>query len=198
MSKRVVAIVGSYRQGGAIDTAVEAVLEGARQAGASTETIYLREKHIEFCTNCRSCTQEPGPDHGKCVQDDEMAGILAELAAADAVVLASSVNFYNVTAVFRQFMERLVGYAYWPWGKVAPQSRRHAHTMKAVLVASSAMPGLMLPVFTGAAKALRGTAKVLGARTVGRLWIGLAAVEPDFHPPERVLAKARRLGMKLA
>lgn len=195
---RVVAIVGSYRQGGTIDMAVEAVLDGAREAGAETETIYLRDEPIEFCTNCRSCTQEPGPGLGTCVQNDAMKEILAKLETADAVVLASPVNFYNVTAIFRRFMERLVGYAYWPWGKSAPQTRRHMHKLKAVLVASAAMPGAMVPVFTGAARALRGTAKVLGARPVGRLWIGMAGAELDYRPPKKALAKARRLGMRLA
>lgn len=198
MGKRVVAIVGSYRRGGTIDVAVDAVLEGARQAGAVAETIYLRERHIEFCLNCRSCTQEAGPGHGVCVQDDEMAGILAKLEGADGVVLASPVNFYNVTAIFRRFMERLLGYVYWPWGQGAPRGRRPTHALKAVLVASAAMPGPLLPVCTGAARALRNTARVMGARTVGRLWIGLAASQPDWRPPERVLAKARRLGRRLA
>ena len=45
---RVVAICGSYRQGGAIDQAVEAVLVGAREKGAETKTFHLREQHIEF------------------------------------------------------------------------------------------------------------------------------------------------------
>ncbi len=31
MSKKIVAIVGSYRKGGAIDSAVEAILAGARE-----------------------------------------------------------------------------------------------------------------------------------------------------------------------
>ena len=66
MSSKVVAIVGSYRKGGAIDTAVEAVLEGAREKGAQTHTIYLTDQHIEFCTNCRKCTQPPGEERVKC------------------------------------------------------------------------------------------------------------------------------------
>jgi multimeric flavodoxin WrbA len=66
MSSKVVAIVGSYRKGGAIDAAVEAILEGAREKGAQTHTLYLTEQHIEFCTHCRQCAQEPGEERGKC------------------------------------------------------------------------------------------------------------------------------------
>ena len=100
MGKKIVAIVGSYRRGGTVDRAVEAVLEGARARGASTHTIYLTEKHIEFCTNCRTCAQAPGLDRGKCVLNDDLDGILTEIDASDAVVLASSVNCGNATAIF--------------------------------------------------------------------------------------------------
>ena len=37
-------------------------------------------------------------------------------------MLASPVNFYNVTAIFRRFLERLLGFTYWPWGKAAPKA----------------------------------------------------------------------------
>src|SRR5664279_2520286 len=175
MGKKVVAIVGSYRKGGTIDTAVEAIMAGARDNGAQTHTVYLTEQHIEFCSNCRSCTQTPGPERGKCPQRDDMEPILAQIETADAIVLASPVNCGNVTAIFRRFLERLMGCAYWPWGQSAPTPRSKLRTQKAILVASSAMPGIMLPIFTGASRALRSAAKVLGAKTEATLWVGLAA-----------------------
>ena len=59
MCKKVVGIVGSYRKGRVIDTAVTEILNGAESRGAETVKIYLTEKQIEFCNNCRSCMQEP-------------------------------------------------------------------------------------------------------------------------------------------
>lgn len=198
MSKKIVAIVGSYRKDGVIDTAVEAVLAGAREKGAATHTIYLTEQHIEFCRNCRTCVQVPGPERGKCPQLDDMAPILDEIEAADALVLGSPVNCGNVTAVFRRFLERLVCFTYWPWGQAAPTGRKKRPTRKAVLVASSAMPGFLIPLFTGTAGALRIAAKMLGAKAVGRMWIGLAAGEPHYVLPARTRARARRIGLRLA
>jgi NAD(P)H-dependent FMN reductase len=197
VSKKVVAVLGTYRKGGTLDVTVEAILEGARARRAATSTIYLTDKHIEFCTNCRLCTQEPGPERGQCRQKDDLDAILSEIEAADAVVLATPVNFGNTTAIFRRFMERLIGSAYWPWGKAAPQGRSHIRTLKAALVATSAAPGFMIPLFTGTRNALRMTAKLLGAKPVASLWIGLSAVEPNHQPSARVLARARRIGMKL-
>lgn len=197
MGRKVVAVLGTYRKGGTLDAAVEAILEGARTRRAATSKIYLTDRHIEFCTNCRQCTQDPGLERGKCRQKDDLENIVAEIEAADAVVLASPVNFGNATAVFRRFMERLIGCAYWPWGKATPCGRSNIHTLKAVLVATSAAPGFTIPLFTGTRKALRMTANVLGAKPVASLWIGLAAAEPDHPPSPSVLSRARRIGMKL-
>ena len=197
VARKVVAIVGSYRKGGTIDTAVQAILEGAREKGAETQTIYLTEKHLEFCTNCRRCTQAPGPQRGQCVQQDDLDSILQQIDAADAIVLGSPVNFFNLTAIFRRFLERLAGYAYWPWGQASPVTRNKRLYRKAALVTSSAMPGFLIPFFTGAPRALRTTANILGARPVGRLWIGLSALQPHQSLSAATLARARRIGLKL-
>lgn len=197
MARKVVAIVGSYRKGGTIDQAVKAILDGARERGAETRTVYLTEQHVEFCHNCRRCTQAPGLQRGQCVQEDDLQGILDAVESADAVVLGSPVNCWNVTAIFRRFMERLLGAAYWPWGKAAPQVRTKRFTRKAVLVASSAAPGFCIPILTGAARALKVTAQMLGARTVERLWIGLCAQQPHQTLSRRTLAHARRIGLGL-
>ena len=63
-----------------------------------TEKLYLLDEPVAFCTNCRACTQEPGPDPGRCVHDDTMAEILRRYDACDGLVLGAPVNFYNVNA----------------------------------------------------------------------------------------------------
>ena len=197
MNKKVVAIVGSYRKGGTIDRVVEAVLDGAKEKGAQTHTIYLTDQHIEFCTNCRQCAQTPGSERGKCVQHDDLEPMLQEIEAADAVVLASPVNYFYVTAIYRRFLERLLGFTYWPpnW---MPSPRVKLQPRKAVLVASAAMPGFLIPLTTGAAKALRVTANMIGAKPVGHLWIGMATTDPHHALTPRTLNRARRMGIKLA
>ena len=111
MGRKIVGIVGSYRKDGIIDSAVTNALEGARASGAETVKIYLTEKNIEFCNNCRTCTQQPGDKRGSCVYDDDMEDILRQIDEADGYVLGSPVNFGTVTAITKRFMERLVVYA---------------------------------------------------------------------------------------
>jgi len=196
MSK-IVAIIGSYRKGGTTDAAVQAVLDGARSRGAETETIYLTEQHIEFCTNCRQCTEVSGNEPGQCVQRDDMDAILAQVQTADALVVASPVQCYNVSAILRRFMERLVGAAYWPVGKDAPVMRNKHLRGKAVVVASAAMPGLMIPLMTGTARALRLTATMLGFKPVASLWVGLAGRRPQQPLSARVIKRANAIGAHL-
>ena len=121
---RVLAIVGSYRRGGSGDRGADEILAGAREAGAETARIYLIDKHLEYCTNCRSCTQQPGEAPGRCVLEDEMPELLAEIDRSDGLVLVSPVNAGTVTAVMKTFLERLVCCVYWPWGQPAPKIRR--------------------------------------------------------------------------
>jgi hypothetical protein len=60
------------------------------------------------------------------------------------------------------------------------------------------MPGFLIPLLTGAGNALRATAKMLRAKPVGKLWIGLSAQEPDHQLSAKDRERARRMGWKLA
>lgn len=197
MAKKVVAIVGSYRKGGATDSVVDAVLDGAKDKGVETRKIYLLDSQIEFCRNCRKCTQQPGEQRGQCSMKDEMGSILNEIESADSVVLAAPVNCWNVTAIFRRFLERLIVYCYWPWGKPAPAPRSKKLVHKAVLISCSAMPGFLQPVATGAPRALKNTAKMLGAKPIAKMWVGLVSSEAKPKLSERTLNRARAIGMQL-
>ncbi len=193
----VTAIVGSYRKGGIVDAAVDEVLAAAREKGAATAKVYLVDERIEFCANCRACMQEEGTARGACPIDDGMGALLDALERSDAIVLASPVNFGTVTAVMKRFIERLACLAWWPWGMNAPRLRKELKTKRAVVVASSAAPALLARLSTQIIGLLKKSSGLLGARTVGVLFIGLSAQRPDQELGERARRKARRLGRKL-
>lgn len=197
-NRKITAIVGTYRKNGVIDQAVDELLEAARSNGAETTKIYLLDKHVEFCTNCRGCTQEEGLQRGKCPIEDEVSGILDQLDASDAFVLASPMNFFTVTALMKRFIERLVCYAYWPWGKHSPKLRISRPTKYAVLVGSSACPGFLARLLTPMMGLMKKVARTLGAKKTDTLYVGLAAGEQHYQISLRAKEKARRLGKKLA
>lgn len=194
---KVTAIVGSYRKGGIVDTAVDELLASAREEGAETTKIYLTDRHIEFCTNCRICMQEEGGKRGSCRFADDMGAVLDVLDRSDAIVLASPTNFGTVTAIMKRFIERLACNAYWPWGMNAPKMRIERKEKRAVVVASSAAPAVLARLATQIVGLLKKSAAILGARTVGVLFIGLAAQQPRQEISMRTRQEARRLGKKL-
>ncbi len=194
---RILAIDGGYRDGGITAQALDEAAAAVREAGAEVSVVRLREKRIEFCTNCRACTQAPGERRGDCPLSDEMAALLDQAEAADGFILASPVNYYNVTALTRRFLERLTCYGYWPWGAPAPKLRILKPSRRAVLITSSAMPSLLGRLATGALRALDCAASMLGAKTLGTLFIGLSSAErPALSVSDK--KKARRLGELLA
>lgn len=195
MSK-IVAITGSYRKSGTVNTVVDTILASARESGAQTSKIDLTEKHLEFCTNCRECTQVAGESRGHCVHQDDLEAILAEVESADSVVFGAPVNYYNVTAIFRRFLERLLGYMYWPWGAFVPKARTKVQTKRAVIVTSSAMPGFLIPIATGTPRALKLAAQSVGAKTVAKIYIGLSSGKDAKISPS-TFAKAQRVGKML-
>jgi multimeric flavodoxin WrbA len=199
-AEKIVAIVGTYRKGRVTDTAVSEVLRGAEDGGAETERIYLIDRHIEFCTNCRACMQQADVGRrGRCVLDDDMEAILQVIDEADGLVLASPVNFYNVTAVIRRFMERLVGHAYWPWGQPSPKMRDKTQSKKAVTITSSACPAFFARIaMPGGRKALKAIAGTLGAKVQTSLLFGMVAQSPDATLNEKDRAKAYQAGRRLA
>lgn len=67
---KILAINGSYRNEGITDQTVDALAQAAKAAGAEVEIIFLREYPIEFCLNCRACTQHPGVAPGECVHHE--------------------------------------------------------------------------------------------------------------------------------
>jgi multimeric flavodoxin WrbA len=201
MGKNIVAVVGSYRSGKVNDALVSQIVRGAESQGARTSIICLRERNIEFCKNCRTCTQTPREVlRGECPINDDMSAICNELEAADAIVFASPINFGAVTALMKRFVERLVCYAYWPWASNRPPARRiRTRKKKALLVTSSAAPApvtkLLMP---GALRPMKWGAASLGAKVVGTVCAGMVPAQENPVLPQRKLDAAYRAGVKLA
>jgi multimeric flavodoxin WrbA len=187
---RLLAIAGSYRSNGIIDQAVDVAARAARRAGAEVEVVQLRDYPIEFCRNCRACTQAPGAAPAECVQHDAMRELVLQIESADAFILASPTNVYATTALFKRFMERLMVYAYWPWGAHAPKLRKEHPAKRALVIASGAAPAMIGRLFFSTLKELRTTARTIGAKPVRDVFIGLAGGLSD---PQLTPSAARRI-----
>ncbi|HHD63043.1 MAG TPA: flavodoxin family protein [Desulfobulbaceae bacterium] len=195
---KILAINGSYRENGITDQAVEEIAQAVEAAGAEVEVVLLRKQVIEFCLNCRECTQRAGEAPGACVLRDGMEELINRIERADGYILAAPTNFGSATALFKRFMERLIVYAYWPWEKNSPAYRKaKAARKRSILVSSCAAPGILGRLMYGTHKQLKMTSAVIGADVVGTLFIGLIAKDPHRALPDRHRRKIRRLVKKL-
>ena len=195
---KILVINGSYRDDGITDQTTDIAIQFLTEAGASVETVLLREYPIQFCLNCRDCTQAPGDNPGQCVQQDGMQKLVDKIEQSDAYILAAPTNFGSITAVFKRFMERLIVYAYWPWDKNYPQFRKAGSPRKkALLISSSAAPGIFGRWLYGSSKQLKIVAETIGAKPVGTLFTGMINREPDQRLPERTQNRVRALVLKL-
>ena len=196
--KRILAINGSYRDDGITDQAIAIMADELRNSGTEIDVIMLRDYPIEFCLNCRECTQSPGEAPGNCVQQDDMALLINKIEAADGFIFASPTNFGSVTALFKRFMERLMVYGYWPWGEHAPTFRKSkVKTKPAIIVASCAAPSLLGRFLFSTHRQLKYTAKVVGADVAGSLFTGFIGDTPNTRLPTATSVKARELAKRL-
>ncbi len=196
--KKVVAINGSYRTDGTTDQLVALIGARLRATGIAMEEVRLRDTPIEFCSNCRMCMQQPGNAPARCVIEDGMAALVAQLEAADGFVLAAPTNLGSVTALFKRFMERLAVFAFWPSGTPAPRYRKDGQPPRpALLVTSSGAPGWLGRLIFGSLRQLRMTARVIGARPVATLFAGTAPHARGDAVPEALARRAEREARRL-
>jgi len=98
---KVLAINGSHRKGNT-EAMLKKILDGAKSKGAVIELINLRDKNVENCRACMACEEK-----GTCNIQDEFPRIFEKMANADFLVLGSPNYFNNVTALMKNFIDRM-------------------------------------------------------------------------------------------
>jgi len=106
VQRRVLGIAASPRAGGNSETLLDAVLVGAKQAGAEVTKIALRALDIEGCRECGGCDAT-----GRCVVQDDMQRIYTMLREHNRLVFATPIFFLNMCAQGKAMIDR--GQAPW-------------------------------------------------------------------------------------
>ncbi len=98
---KVLAVNGSHRKGNT-ETLLKRILDGAASKGAQIELINLMDKNVENCKACMGCEEK-----GTCNITDDFPKIFEKMANTDVLVLGSPNYFNNVSAVMKNFIDRM-------------------------------------------------------------------------------------------
>ncbi len=97
----ILAFMGSPRTGGNTDILLTSLTESARLKGAEVSKIRLASQKITPCIECGGCDKT-----GECVLQDDMTEIYDAITAADVLIIASPIFFYNITSYTQALVER--------------------------------------------------------------------------------------------
>lgn len=84
---------------------IEPLLQGAREAGAQAEEVFLIEKDVKQCRGCFSCW---GETPGKCIINDDMAALIDLYLDSDYVGMATPVYGMLMTGLLKNFTDRFL------------------------------------------------------------------------------------------
>jgi len=104
--KKVLVLLGSPRKKGNSAILADQIAKGARSARAKVETIYLQGMKIAPCKACDICRKKNSKG---CSIKDDMQGLYPKVIEADALVIASPVYWFTMSAQIKIFLDRLHG-----------------------------------------------------------------------------------------
>jgi multimeric flavodoxin WrbA len=181
----VLAILGSPRRRGNSSTLAEKVVAGAKSLGAQADTYFLHGMDIKPCDACDICHEELNSD---CVLKDDMQKIYPKLRKADAIVIASPIYWFTISAQTKTFIDRC--YALGVSGDYALKGKR----IGIVLTYEDSDP-----FASGAVNAIRTFQDIfayVGASIIGIVY-GRAAAPGEIANNRDLMEKAFELGKQL-
>jgi multimeric flavodoxin WrbA len=188
---RVVVLCASPRLDGNSQALAQALVEGARDAGHNAEVIALGSMMSGMLRDCRSCRRADG----SCSIEDRYEELLFDhVLPSDALVYATPLYWYGMSATLKNFIDRLVCYISGSFPRQEEVVRGLKGKRTALLLASEErFPGAAVSVIAQ----LQEIARYLGQQFVEVVnGVGNTRGEVRFDPAEP-LAAARQLGAQI-
>lgn len=102
MGKKVLIISSSLRAGSNSEILARECEKGAKAAGHEVEFISLKDKEIKFCIGCLACQRT-----GSCVLRDDVPEIMEKVKAAEVIVFATPIYYYEMSGQLKTLLDRL-------------------------------------------------------------------------------------------
>jgi multimeric flavodoxin WrbA len=181
---KAIGIVGSPRKNGNVDTLVQTVLDGAKEAGHQITKYNLNEMKYSGCQACNYCKS-----HDNCQLDDDVSQLLRDITEADAVVFGSPIYFYLFTGQFKLMEDRMYSFI------DAGFNSRLRSGKKAIIVTSQGNPDLA--AFEKAASDFAGILKLLGFEVAEVISMADGGAPDAVLARKDLLDKAKSAGLAL-
>lgn len=152
---------------------VAAFEEGAKAAGHNVTVIEVGKMKIAGCMACEYCHTK---GNGQCVQKDDMQKVYPELKDCDAIVFASPIYYFAMTAQIQAAIQRI--YA----------MKKPPKAVKAAMMLTSMSPG----VYESAMAEYKGILNFMSLEDRGVV----TAKNPE-NGTEEILSKCRELGKNI-
>lgn len=101
--RKIVIFEGSPRKNGNSSLLAQQVAASAREHGAEVETLYLHGMNIRPCSACNACQASLASD---CIIDDDLKALYPRLRSANALVFASPIYWFSVSAQIKLLIDR--------------------------------------------------------------------------------------------
>lgn len=181
--KNLTIVLGSPRAKGNTARLVEAMVSVIEDRDISVKEIELSKmKRINHCVGCDSCKRN---DMCKCVFDDGLNEVIAEVRKTDLLVIASPIYFFNFNSLTKAFIDRLF---------YSSEVSDNENLLRGKKIAVLITYGLTNVMDSGAKNALQSfydISKFVGLKIVGIVYGSLG---DDHDQNELLFNKARDLG----
>ncbi len=184
---KVLGIMGSPRLRGNTELLLDEALRGAREKGAETEKITAAKLKIAPCREYYGCLKD-----GNCVIRDDMDDIYPKILAADAVIMATPIFFYTVSAQLMLLISRCQAL----WARKYVLKNLDIPLKKGAFIAVGATRGAKL--FDGPKLTLKYFFQAINAEYTDELLIRGVDKRGEIKDHPDYLAAAYELGKKLA
>lgn len=184
--KKILVVIGSPRKKGNSATLAQNVIAGAKSAGADVESYYLHWMDIKPCDACEACRKNSSRE---CIIDDDMQELYPKLYEADALVIASPIYYFTVSAQTKLFMDR--------WYSLGEEKDSAINGKQIGIILTY---GDTDPFTSGAINAIRtfqDAFDYLGAHIVGIVY-GKASEAGEIKTDRSLMEKAYKMGQQLA
>lgn len=183
----ILGIMGSPRIGGNTDLLLDEALRGARERGADIEKITVDKLKITPCKEYYGCLKD-----GNCVIRDDMDAVYPKLLGADAVIIASPIFFYTISAQLMPLISRCQSF----WARRYVLKSMDIPVKKGVFIAVGATRGAKL--FDGPKLTMHYFFQAINAEYTDELLIRGVDKKGEIREHPTALADAFNLGGKLA